>query len=80
MRITNIKQIDEFLAAADKCVGGVKLKSPYGDVYNLKSKMSQYVAIAELLSDHGDELELFCEEGIDEQNFFKFFHNNPEVI
>lgn len=80
MKLTNVKQIDEFFAAADACKDDVKLVSPYGDVYNIKSKMSQYVALGELLSDHGDELELYCINKEDEKNFFKFFNENPEVI
>lgn len=80
MKINNINQVDEFLAAVDKCIGGVKLKSVYGDVYNLKSELSQFVAVAALLGEHGDELELFCDKGVDEKNFFQFFNNHPEVL
>jgi hypothetical protein len=80
MHITNVQQVSEFLAAADHCVGGVKLISPYGDVYNLKSKLSQFVAIGALLGEHGSELHLICDEETDEKNFIRFFRENPEAI
>lgn len=80
MKIKNIGQINEFLKAVDKCEGGVKLYSPYGDIYNIKSKLSQYIAIGELLSKHGDELELYCDRKTDESNFYAFFQNNPDVV
>lgn len=79
MRITKIDQANAFLEAADRCEGNVCLKSPYGDVYNLKSKLSQYIAIAALLGEHGDELELYCDNRNDESIFFEFLSNNPEV-
>lgn len=80
MKITNIDQVDEFLSAVNKCKGGVKLTSKYGDVYNLKSKLSQFLAIAALLGTHGKDLELWCDEELDEKNFHKFFTEHPEVL
>lgn len=80
MKLHNIKEVNEFMAAADKCNGGVRLESPYGDVYNLKSKLSQFVAVGELLKEYGDELELFCDDPNDEKYFFKFFNENPGVV
>ena len=80
MRLTNVNQISEFMAAIDRCIGGVKLVSKYGDLYNLKSKLSQFVAIGALLGEHGEELQLICEEGVDEKNFAKFFRDNPEAV
>ena len=56
MRIKKINQVNEFLSAVEKCKCDVWLTSPYGDKYNLKSGLSQYIAIAALLGNHGDEL------------------------
>ena len=47
---------------------------------SMKSALSQYIAIAALLGNHGDELELWCDSKDDEQYFFDFFNHNPEVI
>ena len=79
MNFQNIDQIDAFLEAVQKCKGDVYLKSTEGDVYNLKSRLSQYVAIGALLDDEGDCLELFCDKTEDEGYFYKFFIEHPEV-
>ena len=50
------------------CTGDVILTSEYGDKYNLKSTLSQYIAIAALLGQHGEELELWCSNREDEAN------------
>ena len=80
MKIKKINQVNEFLQAVEKCKHDVWLTSPYGDKYNLKSALSQYIAIAALLGNHGDELELWCDSKDDEQYFFDFFNHNPQVI
>lgn len=79
MKFRNINQIDDFLSAVHKCTGNVYLKSTDGDVFNLKSRLSQYVAIGALLDDEGDYLELFCDKREDEGYFYKFFAEHPEV-
>lgn len=80
MRIKKIEQVEEFLSAVKRCSGNVWLRSRYGDVYNMKSQLSQYMAIAALLGEHGDELELFCDKPADESLFFQFFNDHPEVV
>lgn len=62
-----------FLSTIDKARGKVFLVSQQGDRYNLKSELTKYVAIGALLGQHGDELELFCEEKDDEALFLQFF-------
>lgn len=78
MRIKNIQDAEIFLSVVDACKGNVTLKSQYGDVYNLKSKLAQYVAIAALVGEHGDELELWCSEKEDEAKFLRMFEEHPE--
>ena len=79
MRFTNKAQIDDFLATANACEGHVWLESIEGDRFNLKSSFSQYVALGALLSDNGENLELFCQLPEDRNKFIKFFHDNPGV-
>ena len=79
MKLTKIEQVNEFLAIVDSCKGDVTLRSVDGDIFNLKSKLSQYIAIAALLGQHGDELELFCDSKQDEGLFIEFFVHHPEV-
>lgn len=80
MKLTKITQVKEFLAIADSCESDVWLVSLQGDKYNLKSTLTQYVAMGALLGEKGDELELFCDLPADEQKFLKWFNENPEVL
>ena len=80
MKLKKIEQVQDFLDAVNECDGDVHLTSIYGDKYNLKSLLSQYVAIGALLGEHGDELELWCSLREDEQRLMKFFRDHPEVL
>ena len=61
MRLRSEADIQEFLEVVKSCEGGVYLKSLEGDLFNLKSSLSRYVAVAKLLEDQGDSLELFAD-------------------
>lgn len=80
MKINNIKDVETFLKVVNECKGSVTLTSIYGDQFNLKSALSQYVAVAALLGEHGEELELFCSDKDDEMKFLKMLRNHPEMI
>ncbi len=80
MRLTNIKLVEKFIDQVDKCEGDVWLESKVGDRFNLKSPMSRYVSIGALVSDCGDELELFCSNPSDESLFYQFFKENPQAL
>lgn len=51
MKITNIKNIEGFFQAVEKCKGSVELVSKQGDVFNLKSKLTQYVSFVSIFAD-----------------------------
>ena len=80
MRLKNIEEVNEFLATVDTCNGDVWLESQYGDKFNLKSKLSQYIAMSALLRDTDEVLELFCARQEDEVKFVNFFFEHPGVI
>lgn len=50
MKITNIRDIDKFFKVVDSCKGKVELVTGEGDRLNLKSKLCQYVALANVFS------------------------------
>ena len=79
MKLTKIEQVNEFLSIVDSCKGDVTLRSLDGDIFNLKSKLSQYIAIAALLGQHGEELELFCSDREDDGMFMLFLMENPSI-
>lgn len=80
MKLRNIAEVEAFRNAVGKCTGDVWLESVDGDRFNLKSALSQYVALGTLLSENGDNLELFCSNSADQTHFFEFFANNPGVM
>lgn len=80
MRLKNIDRVNEFLEIVNQCEGDVCLTSHQGDRLNLKSLLTQYVAIGALLGNHGEDLELWCSNPNDEAKFFKWFHDHPEVL
>lgn len=62
MVLSDITDVNAFLAAVNGCKGPVYLKTPDGDLFNLKSSFSQYIAIGQLISDSGNKLEIFAED------------------
>lgn len=79
MRLNNITEVEGFLNAVNDCKAAVWLESPYGDKFNLKSKLSQYVALSALLGENGEELMLFCSLPEDESKLFGFFNTYPDA-
>lgn len=80
MRLTNINEVNKFINLVNECKGDVWLESVDGDKINLKSKLSQYVAISALLSIEGDHLDLYCSLLEDEAKFIMFFHEHPDTL
>lgn len=80
MKLNNIKEIEAFKEAIKSCQGDVWLESIYGDRFNLKSTLSRYVAFGQLISEEGENLELFCALSTDEKYFYKFFAENPDTL
>ena len=76
MKIRTIKDVQDFVAIVNKCKGEVWLESIHGDKYNLKSALTQYVAMADLVRDHNDELELFASNAEDEAILMDFIANH----
>ncbi len=50
MKVQNIKDIDAFFKTVDDCSGRVELVTGEGDRLNLKSKLSQYVSMANIFT------------------------------
>ena len=50
MKVQNITDIEGFFKVVDSCEGKVELVTGEGDRLNLKSKLSQYVSMANIFS------------------------------
>ena len=76
MKVQNITDIDKFFKVIDSCKGKVELVTGEGDRLNLKSKLSQYVSLANILS-NGEipELEVIAYEKEDIDKIVNFMIN-----
>ena len=73
MKVQNITDIEGFFKVIDNCKGRVELVTGEGDRLNLKSKLSQYVSMANIFS-NGEipELEIIAYEKEDTDRLIKF--------
>lgn len=79
MKLRNLGEVNDFLKTVDQCRGKVWLSDDDGNRINLKSKLSQYVAVGMLLSDHGRDMDLFCELAEDEAKFWLLLSDHPDM-
>lgn len=73
MKVSNIKDVEKFFEVVDSCTGRVELVTGEGDRLNLKSKLSQYVSMANIFS-NGEipELEVIAYEKEDTDKLIQF--------
>lgn len=48
MKVMNITDVEKFFGVIDQCEEKVELVTENGDVYNLKSKLGQYVSLSKV--------------------------------
>ena len=77
MKIENIRDISKFFEVIDQCTGRVELVTGEGDRLNLKSKLCQYVSMANIFS-NGEipELEIVAYEREDIDRLINFMMND----
>ena len=77
MKIQNINNIEKFFQVVDSCSGKVELVTGEGDRLNLKSKLCQYVSMANIFS-NGEipELEILAYEKEDIDKLIAFMFGN----
>lgn len=76
MKVQNITNIEKFFEVVDNCKGKVELVTGEGDRLNLKSKLAQYVSLANIFS-NGEipELEIIAHEKEDIDKLVAFMVN-----
>ncbi len=76
MKVQNITDVEGFFKVVDSCKGRVELVTGEGDRLNLKSKLSQYVSMANIFS-NGEipELEIIAYEKEDIDKLVDFMIN-----
>ena len=76
MKVQNINDIESFFKVIENCKGKVELVSDEGDRLNLKSKLTQYVALAEIFSGgYIEEMELIAYEKEDVERLVDYMIN-----
>ena len=76
MKVTNINNIEGFFKVVDSCEGKVELVTGEGDRLNLKSKLCQYVSMANIFSNGViPELEIIAYEKEDIDKLIGFMMN-----
>ena len=77
MKVQNIADVTKFFEVIDSCSGKVELVTGEGDRLNLKSKLSQYVSLANIFGDKSiDELEIIAYEADDIYKLVEFMIND----
>ena len=68
MKIDKVKDIDQLFEVVDGCDGGVTLVTTEGDRLNIKSKLTQYVAVSYIFTAGSriGEMELLADKPEDE--------------
>ncbi len=75
MKISNIKDTEAFFKVIDSCEGKVELVTGEGDRLNLKSKLSQFVSLANIFQADDSiipELEIIAYEPEDSKRLLEF--------
>lgn len=76
MKVSNVSDVNKLFEVIDSCKGRVELVTGEGDRLNLKSKLSQYVSLANIFSVGTiPELELVAYEPEDIQKLMEFMIN-----
>ncbi|KGE18964.1 hypothetical protein [Paenibacillus wynnii] len=79
MKIYKIQDVEGFFSVLDKCKGVVELITTEGDRLNLKSKLSQYLALSKMFKEADIEnIELIAHEPEDVDLLFRFIMQDRE--
>lgn len=76
MHLLNIRDVDAFFKVIEQCKGTVELITDEGDRLNLKSKLSQYLIVADAFS-HGkiDNIQIVAHEKEDSDRIYEYLIN-----
>lgn len=73
--LKNINDLEAFQNAVTQCKGDVILRKNDGsEEFNMKSKLSSFIAWSRLIEEFGDTYEVFCLDHSDEANLLKYFY------
>jgi len=80
MKLKNVKDVEGLFKIIDQCQGKVELVTEEGDRLNLKSRLSQYVALVSVFADVKiGELELVAYEDVDVAKIAQFVFKDAGI-
>jgi len=80
MKLKNVKDVEGLFKIIDQCQGKVELVTEEGDRLNLKSRLSQYVALVSVFADVKiGELELVAYEDVDVAKIAQFVFRDAGI-
>lgn len=78
--LNNVKDLKAFMNAIKDCKEDVFLRKNDGtEQFNLKSTLSEYIALGKLCDEHGSQYEIFCNSVADESRLLKFFYEKDTI-
>lgn len=76
MKLSHVNNVEAFFETVEKCAGKVELVTGEGDRLNLKSKLTQYVALSKVFGDAEiPEMELVVYDAADAKLFLDYMMN-----
>ena len=73
--LSNVRDLDAFMKAIKECKEDVYLRKNDGtEQFNLKSTLSEYIALGRLCDKEGSNYEIFCNSAADESRLLQFFY------
>lgn len=73
--LRDIKDLTAFREAVKQCKGEVYLlNQEKTEQFNLKSELSEFIALGKLADKHGSKYEIFCQLPSDEGYLLKYFY------
>lgn len=77
--LKDYEHIQELHEAVQKCSADVYLiKNDGSEQFNLKSALSEFIALGRLAEKYGDQYEIFCQNAADEAILMRFYRHLRE--
>lgn len=79
MFLKDFAEVQDFHKVVQQCKNDVFLiKNDGSEEFNLKSALSEFIALGRLAEKYGDQYEIFCQNAADEAIIMKFYREHDE--
>lgn len=75
--LKDFKEVQDFHKVVKECDSDVYLiKNDGSEEFNLKSALSEFIALGRLAEKYGDQYEIFCQNSTDEAKIMKYLYQH----